>query len=81
MINVKLIMHVGFWISTITAFWGSFEQTLQAGNNIWSGVLGCPFLHHWEYGIIGMIICGYLYFSYKDYIYAINKVREVVKHE
>ena len=77
-LNQKLIYHVGFWAAMLTAFWGSFEQAVQAGNDpIWSGTLGFPFLHHYIIGYIILIIF-YILLTYQDFVVLAYKIREVI---
>jgi len=77
--NWKLIFHVLFWISYVTAFWGSFELAYRLWENgliespIWSGTFGVPVPHHYILGFVGVAIL-WVFLSKEDITRAYRRV-------
>lgn len=76
MINNKLLQHSAFWIFWVVAFLGAYEQALDAGvHPIFGNGFGVPFLHHYVWGMLGVIAC-YFGFTKQDWLLLSNKIRK-----
>jgi len=68
-LNKKLLAHVFFWVSYLTAFWGAFEQAYDASPHpiismTWDFPIPLP--HHYVLGFCGVAI-GYFIFTKEDW--------------
>jgi len=76
---LRLLLHIVFIASYVTAFWQYFEWAFKLYQNghilspIWSGTLGYPIPHHGYVGFLGALM-AYFGLSFNDFKKFVLKV-------
>ena len=78
-LNWRLVFHVVYWFTILTALYGSWQMSYQLAaldpghHPIWSGAIGSPVPHHWLWGSL-LNFPAYILLTRRDWVLASRKL-------